>query len=101
MLSARGLMHPSGLTAFEKRSIDKSAIYSYEKVPIQLDKKFEKTFKANKKAWTFFNSLAPSYKRTAINWVMSAKQEATRINRMQILINDSEAGLKIKPLRYP
>jgi uncharacterized protein YdeI (YjbR/CyaY-like superfamily) len=101
MLSELGLMHPAGIAAFQKRSASKSAIYAYEKIPVPLDKQFEKRFKANKKAWTFFNALAPSYKRSAINWVMSAKQEATRLKRMNTLIKDSEEGLKIKPLRYP
>jgi uncharacterized protein YdeI (YjbR/CyaY-like superfamily) len=100
-LSAAGLMYPAGMAAFAKRSEQKSAIYSYEKAPVKLDAPFEKAFKARKKAWKFFQSLAPSYQRTAINWVMSAKQEATRSKRMQALIDDSEQGLKIKPLRYP
>jgi uncharacterized protein YdeI (YjbR/CyaY-like superfamily) len=100
-LSKAGKMYPAGLAAFAKRSEQKSAIYSYEKAPVKLDTKFEKGFKANKKAWKFFHSLPPSYQRTAINWVMSAKQEATRLKRMQALIDDSEQGLKIKPLRYP
>ena len=36
---------------------------------------------------------------TAIYWVMSAKQEPTRLKRLNELILDSENGLKIKPLR--
>jgi uncharacterized protein YdeI (YjbR/CyaY-like superfamily) len=100
-LTKAGLMRPAGVAAFAKRSAKKSAIYSYEKEPVKLNKKFEQQFKANKKAWKFFHSLAPSYQRTAINWVMSAKQEATRNKRMQMLIEDSAQEQKIKPLRYP
>ena len=101
LLTKAGLMRPAGLVAFAKRSAEKSAIYSYEKQPVKLDSNFEKQFKSNKKAWKYFHSLPPSYQRTAINWVMSAKQEATRIKRMQTLIEDSELQQKIKPLRYP
>ena len=100
-LSKLGLMQPAGLAAYSKRSESKSAIYAYEKAPVALANNFQTRFKANKKAWIFFISLPPSYQRTAINWVMSAKQELTRLKRMEALISDSEEGLKIKPLRYP
>lgn len=99
-LTELGLMKPAGIEAFNRRKTEKSAIYSYEKEPATLTKDFEKKFKANKAAWKFFNTLPPSYRKTAIHWVMSAKQEATRIRRMETLISDSEKGLKIKPLRY-
>jgi uncharacterized protein YdeI (YjbR/CyaY-like superfamily) len=99
-LSKQGLMHPSGMTAFEKRQEHKSRIYSYEKPAENLSKDFLKKFQSNKKAWKYFQSMAPSYQRTAIHWVMNAKQENTRIKRVAELINDSEAGRKIKILSY-
>jgi uncharacterized protein YdeI (YjbR/CyaY-like superfamily) len=99
-LTKQGLMQPSGLLAFEKRKEHKSKIYAYEKEAVKLSAYFEKQFKANKKAWAFFQSLPPSYHRSAIDWVMSAKQEATSIKRLNELINDSEAGQKIKRLSY-
>lgn len=99
-LTQKGLMQPPGLAAFQHRKDAKSAIYSYEKSPAVLDKQFEKKFKANKAAWAYFQSKAPSYQRTAISWVMNAKQESTRIRRMDTLIADSEQGRLIKPLSY-
>lgn len=99
-LSKQGLMHPAGFASFNLRKEHKSRIYSYEKEAVKLSDEFEKKFKANKKAWTFFQSLPPSYHKPAINWVMSAKQEATSIKRLDELINDSEAGRKIKQLSY-
>ena len=45
--------------------------------------------------------MVPSYKKPAINWVMSAKQEATKLSRLATLIKDSEEEKKIKPLDYP
>jgi hypothetical protein len=44
-------------------------------------------------------SSPPSYQKPAINWVMSAKQEATQLKRLAELMTDSEAGLRIKILR--
>ncbi|HSH64652.1 MAG TPA: YdeI/OmpD-associated family protein [Bacteroidia bacterium] len=99
-LKKKGLMQTAGLEAYKHRKQSKSAIYTYEREPIQLDKEFEKKFKTNKAAWKYFQSKAPSYKKSAIDWVMRAKQEATRIKRLETLIRDSEAGQKIKPLNY-
>ena len=94
-----GLMFPAGLAAFEKRNEQKSAIYSYENKPEKLDSENEILFRSQEQAWAFFQSQPPSYQRTAIYWVMSAKQEATRQKRLNDLISDSENRLKIKPLR--
>ena len=59
-----------------------------------------KKFKANKKAWKFFQSMAPSYQNTAIHWVMSAKQEITKVKRLDELMRDCEEERKIKRLNY-
>ncbi|HLP18101.1 MAG TPA: YdeI/OmpD-associated family protein [Bacteroidota bacterium] len=99
-LTARQLMMPAGIAAYERRQDNKSRIYSYENKPERLDGPLEKLFKANKKAWTFFTSMTPSYQKTAFYWVMSAKQEQTKRRRLEQLIADSAAGEKVKPLRY-
>ena len=54
---------------------------------------FQKKFKANKIAWKYFQSLAASYKKTSKHWVMSAKQEPTRLKRLGQLIEESEKGI--------
>jgi uncharacterized protein YdeI (YjbR/CyaY-like superfamily) len=91
-LTKQGLMQPAGLASFERRTENKSKIYSYEKAEAELTPDFKKQFKANKKAWDYFQSLAPSYKKISTHWVMSAKQEATRIKRLHQLISESAAG---------
>src|SRR5688572_16842050 len=91
-LTSKELMHKSGLDAFSKRKESKSRIYSFEKSGVAFSPGFEKLFKANKKAWKYFQELAPSYRKTSINWVMSAKQETTQIKRLNQLIGESEAG---------
>jgi uncharacterized protein YdeI (YjbR/CyaY-like superfamily) len=98
-LTEQGLMRPTGLKAFEARSGERSGIYSYEqKDAPTLSPEYEKTLKANKKAWTFFQAQAPWYQRSAIHWVMSAKKEETRLKRLTTLVEDSENGRTIKPL---
>jgi uncharacterized protein YdeI (YjbR/CyaY-like superfamily) len=83
-------VHPSGLAAFKNRVEQKTGIYSFEQNSHRLSPVFEKKFKANKRAWKYFTSKAPWYQRTSIHWVMSAKQGATRLKRLEALINDSE-----------
>lgn len=91
-LTKTGLMHPAGLASFEKRTESKSAIYSHEKEESTLPPDFKKQFKANKKAWDYFQSLAPSYRKLSTHWVTGAKQETTRIKRLNQLIADCAAG---------
>ena len=91
-LARQGLMQPAGLASFEKRIESKSKIYSYEKEEAELTPSFKKQFKADKKAWDYFQSLAPSYRKVSQHWVMSAKQETTQIKRLNQLISDSAAG---------
>lgn len=97
-----GLMQPAGMGAFEKRADDKSAIYSYEqRKTAKLSGEYEKQFRARKKAWDFFESQPPWYRRTAAFWVISAKKEETRLKRLATLIEDSEHGRSIAPLKRP
>jgi uncharacterized protein YdeI (YjbR/CyaY-like superfamily) len=91
-LTKQGLMQPAGLASFEKRKEERSKIYSHEISEANFSAEFEKKFKTNKTAWKYFQALAPSYKKTSTNWVMSAKQETTREKRLTQLIAESEAG---------
>lgn len=98
-LTEKGLMRPAGLAAFEKRKDNKSKVYSFEQDHIAFTKEQEKKFKSNKKAWEFFQSQPPSYRKPATWYVVSAKQDATKEKRLNELISDSENGLRIKQLR--
>jgi uncharacterized protein YdeI (YjbR/CyaY-like superfamily) len=101
-LTKEGRMQPPGIAAFEARVAGKSGVYSFEqRQTATLGDDFERQFRANAKAWAFFESQAPSYRRTATFWVMSAKQEATRERRLASLIADSTAGRRVGPLRRP
>jgi uncharacterized protein YdeI (YjbR/CyaY-like superfamily) len=80
-------MQPAGLAAFAKRTEAKSRVYTYEQKdePV-FDPAYAKIFKANKTAWEFFCGLAPYHKKLETRWVHSAKQEATRLRRLEKLI---------------
>ena len=96
-LIALGKMTPAGLELFHNQSDDKGYTSADRNVP--LSEEFEKIIKANDAAWQFLSNLAPSYRRDSIWWVMSAKKEETRLKRLGILIESSEAGLKIPSMR--
>ena len=91
-LIEKGLMRNAGLVSFNHRTEDKSKIYSFENEEVKFSPELEAIFKSNKAAWDYFQSLAPTYRKPSSNWVMSAKQESTRLKRLHELIADSEKG---------
>jgi uncharacterized protein YdeI (YjbR/CyaY-like superfamily) len=91
LISGR-LMRPAGLTAFERRKENRSGIYSYEQRSAALPDPYEKSLRANKAASDFFNAQAPSYRKLASWWVVSAKKEETRQKRLEMLIEHSAHG---------
>lgn len=90
-----GKMTPAGLAAFEKRKEDCSAVYSYENPPGVFPPELEQVFKANKAAWEFFGRQAPSYRKATVNWILSGKQEQTRLSRLEKLIAACADGKKL------
>jgi uncharacterized protein YdeI (YjbR/CyaY-like superfamily) len=95
-LTKNGLMYPAGLAAFNNRKPAKSGIYSFENEPGKLADTLEAVFKENKSAWDFFKRQAPSYQKMLTYWIMSAKQETTRLTRLERLIKESEKQSRIR-----
>ncbi len=101
-LSKLGLMHVTGLAAFQKREKKRSAIYAYEqRKGAKLPTAYEKKFRANKAAWKFFRAQAPWYRRTCSWWVISAKKEETKLKRLVVLVQHSEHQRTIPQLTRP
>ena len=100
-LRRAGRMHQAGIAAFEARDPSRSGMYSFENPDTPLPRAYERRFRAEKDAWAFFQSQAPSYQRTARFWVMAAKREETRERRLTQLIADSAAGRRVPPLTSP
>ncbi len=98
-LESLGLMHPAGLKVLAERVVVKPAGYAYEqRHEITLDPAQEKLFRANEKAWEFFQKQANWYRKTSLWWVVSAKKEETRLKRLEQLIDDSGQGKHIAQL---
>lgn len=94
-LTKAGLMRPEGIQAFEFRKDHKSQIYSYENDPLVLEKNLEKLFKREKSAWKFFTAQAPSYQKRIVDWIMGAKQEITRVSRLEKVITASAENRRV------
>lgn len=100
VLIAEGRMQPAGMKAFEARREDRTAIYAFErKTAPELTPEETKTFRANAKAWTFFQSQPPGYRRLSLHWIVSAKRPETRTKRLATLIADSANELRLGALR--
>lgn len=98
-LKAAGKMHPAGLAAYAARVAAKTGVYSFEsKTPPKLPAAFERRFRANKKAWTFFSTQPPGYRRLALYKVMSPKQQTTRERWLDRLIAASKDGKRIESI---
>ena len=94
-----GLVTEEGKQIYYERDISKQNSSSFEQENVELPAVFIKQFKTNKPAWNYFDARPKGYKKQAIWYVISAKQEATRLKRLQELIVDSENGIHIKLLR--
>ena len=97
-LRALGLVRPSGEAAFAAR--DRSA-YSYEAGARGFDAATERELRGHRRAWSFFQAQAPSYRRTMAHWVMSARRDETRRRRLEKLIAHSQSGERVPPFGPP
>ena len=98
-LRAAGRMRQAGEAAFAARLADRTGIYSFEQAgEPTLEPWEEARFRANDRAWAWFSAKAPSFRKQALHWVISAKRPETRERRLATLIEDSSAGRPPRPL---
>lgn len=96
-----GDMQPAGLVAFEARTPERTALYSYEQEAAALTDEETARFQANAAAWDDWQRRAPSYRRSVCFWIASAKRPETRARRFEMLLADSAAGRLVAPMRPP
>ena len=97
-LDAEGRMHPAGLAAFNARDKGTKPNYSFEHGPQKLDAAIEKQFRANRKAWAFWESCPPYYKRVVSFYIMSAKRAETRQRRFETVLRYAAKGERLPML---
>lgn len=92
-LTKEGRMQAAGAAAFAKRTAARSRIYTYERKDIpQCPPAIARKFQANSKAWAFFLTLPPYYRKLETRWICSAKQEETRLRRLDKVMAACESG---------
>jgi uncharacterized protein YdeI (YjbR/CyaY-like superfamily) len=100
-LIAAGRMTPAGMAAFERRDPKRSGVYSFENEPLEFSPAFLKRFKADKRAWKFFEAQPPGYRRMMKAYVMTAKQEPTRERRFVHVMSHAAREERIPLLGSP
>jgi uncharacterized protein YdeI (YjbR/CyaY-like superfamily) len=98
-LTEQGLMQKAGLKAFAARQENRSGIYSYEQRSPDLPTQYAKKLKKNAAAWEFYQAQPASYRKAVNWWIVSAKQEETRLKRLDKLIDDSAEACRIPQFR--
>jgi uncharacterized protein YdeI (YjbR/CyaY-like superfamily) len=99
-LDRLGAMRATGHKAF--KALKTSRVYSYEqRNTATLSRVDTRTFRADNKAWAFFQDQAPWHRRMAIWWIVSAKKEATRHGRLAKLMECSRQGQIIPAMGKP
>lgn len=91
-LLAEGRMRPAGLAAYEARNPE-TAEYAFEDRVQELPEPYATAFRErDASAWAFFLAQSPSYRRTAIGWILDAKREETRRRRLEQIVDASRLG---------
>ncbi|AIY16486.1 hypothetical protein GUY44_28030 [Pimelobacter simplex] len=99
-LRAEGRMQPSGLAIWEARRRD-VAPYTHEvEGTLELPPPYAAQLAASPAATAFWDEATATYRRICTNWVLTAKQEATRDRRMAQLVDCSATGELIPSQRY-
>ena len=92
-LEAAGLLEASG-----KAAAPTGNAYAPKPVIPELPAYIEKAFKANAKAWSFFQTLTARERRNFVVWIHVAKREETRERRIReavrLLARGERLGLK-------
>ena len=95
-------MTAAGRAAFARRREERSRTYAYEQSrTASLDAHELAEFRRHATAWAFFERQAPSYRRRALWFVVSAKRAETRQRRLASLIAASAQGTPVVTPRSP
>jgi uncharacterized protein YdeI (YjbR/CyaY-like superfamily) len=96
VLTGEKRMRPTGLTAFAARQENKSGIYSYEQRRDRLEEPYAGLLAKNTAARDFFEKQPPGYRKVIGWWIVSAKTEETRMQRLKKLIDASAKGRRLR-----
>jgi uncharacterized protein YdeI (YjbR/CyaY-like superfamily) len=89
-LQAAGLLTSAGLAAAPTANT-----YAPRPAIPELPAYITKALRTNPKAWTFFQQLAPTYRRHFVVWIHTAKRPETRARRIRESVSLLAAGKKL------
>ncbi|MBZ5497157.1 MAG: YdeI/OmpD-associated family protein [Acidobacteriia bacterium] len=90
-LKASGRLMPAGLN---RAPTDRSGD-APRPSPSMVPQYIQEALRRHPTAWNYFEGLAPSYRRMYIAWIDSAKQQETKMRRLQEAIGLLAAGKKL------
>lgn len=96
-LIRQGRMAPAGLRTFKDRR-RQGQLSSFEGPGGGLDAQATRVLRADPAAWRDWQARAPSYRKAAGWWIMTARREATREKRLASLLDASRKGRPVKHL---
>jgi uncharacterized protein YdeI (YjbR/CyaY-like superfamily) len=89
-------MRPEGLKAFAARKEYRSGIYAYEQRRDRLDEPYAGLLSKNKAARKFFDAQPPGYRKLMGWYIVSAKREEKRLERLQRVIDACAKGERLR-----
>jgi uncharacterized protein YdeI (YjbR/CyaY-like superfamily) len=98
-LISDGEMQPAGLAAFEARTPERTATYSYERDAAAFTDDETARLQATAGAWADWQRRPPSYRKAVTYWIASAKRPETRARRFEQLVEASASGTVVGPYR--
>ncbi len=99
-LIAEGLVEEAGLSAFKARDPSSQTRAARDRKEARLPEDYVSRIKADRRAWRYFQSARPSYRKAVAYWIQSAKKEETRLRRLEVLVASSRRAEPIPPLRW-
>jgi uncharacterized protein YdeI (YjbR/CyaY-like superfamily) len=100
-LRREGRMTSAGEEAFARRDPKKTGSYSFERPAAELAPAEVKRFRADARAWAFFQAQPPGWRKTVVFWIVSARRPGTRTFRLEATIALSARGERVSLLRPP
>jgi uncharacterized protein YdeI (YjbR/CyaY-like superfamily) len=93
-LQAQGRIAPAGQAAFDAGKT-RPAEYSYEREASELAPGETALFRRNRKAWAYWESCPPGYRKLNVHRVTAARRAETRAKRLSQLIDACAQGRRI------
>jgi uncharacterized protein YdeI (YjbR/CyaY-like superfamily) len=91
LLKASGRLMPAGL----KRAPTERSGDAPRPSPSKVPQYIQEALRNRPPAWSYFESLAPSYRRLYLGWIDSAKQQETKLRRLEEAVRLLAAGKKL------